>query len=115
MEKINKKVFIKKLVTDPQLDKKDKNLRSFWSREMKILNYLLDKFPNITFWQKVRLQKVNSLLFYKTEKGLKKLIKKYKEFNYKIPQKKDIILSDKAGEDFVVNKKNKTLRQFLDE
>ena len=115
MQKINKRTFIKKLVTDPNLDKKDKNLRSFWSREMKILNYLLDKFPNITFWQKVRLHKVNSLLFYKTEKGLKKLRKKYKEFNYKIPQKKDIILSDKAGEDFVINKKNKTLRQFLDE
>ena len=82
---------------------------------MKLLNDLLDIFPNQDFWQRMTFGKVPSLAVLRAGSGLKGLTKKYKDFNYKIPPKKDIIIGDKKGEDKIISKKVKTIRQFIDE
>jgi hypothetical protein len=47
VKKLNKRDLIKKLV-EP-----DKQKRMFWAREMKLLNDLLEMFPNQEFWQRM--------------------------------------------------------------
>lgn len=87
----------------------------FWAREMKLLNSLIEIFPKQDFWQKVRIQKVPSLAVLKATRGMKVLRKKYNEFNYIIPPKEEIILGQKTGEDKILSKKPKSIRQFIDE
>lgn len=110
MKKLNKRDLIKKLVAEP-----DKQKRIFWAREMKLLNDLLDIFPNIEFWQRMTIDKVASLAMLRSGFGLERIKKKYREFNYKIPPKIEIPLGEKTGEDKIFSKKPKTIRQFIDE
>lgn len=110
MPKFNKRKAIQRLVIEPSSQK-----RIFWAREMKLLNTILEIFPNTEFWEKVRLRKVNSLAMLKTPKSLIFLRKKYNEFHYKIPEKIEIPLGEKTGEDRIFSKKPKTIRQFIDE
>lgn len=110
MKKINKKNLIKRLVVEPKKEK-----RFFWAREMKLLNSLIEIFPNLGFWEKVRIRKVPSLAVIRSEKGLFILRRKYREFNYKIPEKQEIILKEKTGRDKILSKKAKTIRQFIDD
>jgi len=56
VKKLNKRDLIKKLVVEP-----DKQKRMFWAREMKLLNDLLEMFPNTEFWQRMTIDKVASL------------------------------------------------------
>lgn len=110
MKQTHKKDLIKKFAEEPSSQK-----RLFWAREMKILNDLLDMFPNMDFWQKASLPKSKSLALFRSPNGLKMLRKKYREFNYKIPESKKIKLGEKSGEDKLIFKKPKTIRQFIDE
>lgn len=110
MKKFNKRECIKKIVIEPKTQK-----RIFWAREMKMLNELIDKFPNLDFWKRASFQKVPSLSHFKSTYGLEKISKMYREFNYVIPTKKDIILGKKTGKDKILSKKPKTIRQFIDE
>jgi len=110
VKKLNKRDLIKKLVVEP-----DKQKRMFWAREMKLLNDLLDMFPNQEFWQRMVIEKVPSLAMLRSEYGIEKIKKKYREFNYKIPPKIEIPIGEKTGEDKIFSKKPKTIRQFIDE
>lgn len=110
MKKLNKREIIKKLVTEP-----DKQKRMFWAREMKMLNDLMEMFPNQDFWRRMSISKVPSLAVLRSGTGLKIIQKKYVEFNYKIPPKIDIPLGEKVGDDKILSKKPKTIRQFIDE
>lgn len=110
MKKLNKKDLIKKIVEEPS-----KGKRMFWAREMKLLNDLMKMFPNENFWQRMTISKVPSLAMLRSEHGLSKIKKKYLDFNYKIPSKKEIPLGEKTGEDKIISKKTKTIRQFIDE
>lgn len=110
MKKLNKRDLIKKLVVEP-----DKQKRMFWAREMKLLNDLLDMFPNTEFWQRMTIDKVASLAMLRSGFGLERIQKKYREFNYKIPPKIEIPLGEKTGDDKIFSKKPKTIRQFIDE
>lgn len=110
MKKLNKRDIIKKIVTEPSTQK-----RMFWAREMKMLNDLMNMFKSEDFWQKVSLDKVPSLAVLRSDHGLNILSKKYKEFNYKIPEKVEIPLGKKTGNDKIISKKPKTIRQFIDE
>ncbi len=109
MKQTHKKDLIKKFVEEPKNQK-----RIFWAREMKILNDLLEMFPNLDFWGKVSLPKSNSLALLRSPAGLKRVRKKYREFNYKIPKKKNIKIGKKFGEDKLISKKTKTIRGFID-
>jgi len=110
VKKLNKRDLIKKLVVEP-----DKQKRMFWAREMKLLNDLLEMFPNQDFWKRMTIDKVPSLAMLRSDYGLEKIRKKYREFNYKIPEKIEIPLGEKTGEDKILSKKPKTIRQFIDE
>ena len=110
MKKLNKRDLIKKLVVEP-----DKQKRMFWAREMKLLNDLLEMFPNQEFWERMVIDKVPSLTILRSDYGVEKIKKKYREFNYKIPPKIEIPLGEKTGEDKIFSKKPKTIRQFIDE
>ena len=110
MKKINKRDLIKKLVIEPTKQK-----RMFWAREMKLLNDLMGIFPKGDFWQRMSFEKVSSLAILRSEYGMQKLKKLYLEFNYKIPEKLEIPLGEKSGDDKIISKKPKTIRQFIDE
>jgi hypothetical protein len=110
VKKINKRHLIKKLVVEPNYQK-----RIFWAKEMKLLNDLMSIFEDLDFWQKLRIKKVPSLAVLKSTKGLLILKKKYREFSYKIPLKVHIELGKKEGKDREILKKIKTIRQFIDE
>ena len=110
MIKFNKRECIKRIVIEPNSQK-----RVFWAREMKMLNELIDRFPNLDFWIRASFQKVPSLSHFKSKYGIEKISKLYKEFNYIIPPKVDIILGEKTGKDKILSKKAKTIRQFIDE
>ena len=110
MKKLNKRDLIKKLVVEP-----DKQKRMFWAREMKLLNDLMEMFPNEDFWRRVSINLVPSLAVLRSGQGLKQIQKKYREFNYKIPPKIEITLGEKSGDDKIISKKPKTIRQFIDE
>ena len=110
MKKLNKRDLIKRLVVEP-----DKQKRMFWAREMKLLNDLLEIFPNQDFWSKVSISLVPSLAVLRSEQGIKQIRKKYREFNYKIPPKIEIPPGEKSGDDKIISKKPKTIRQFIDE
>lgn len=110
MKKLNKRDLIKKLVTEPKSQK-----RMFWAREMKLLNDLIEIFPNEEFWKKVSINLVPSLAVLRSGQGLKRIQKKYREFNYKIPPKIEIPIGEKTGKDKIFSKKPKTIRQFIDE
>ena len=109
MKKFNKKDLIKKLVIEPKAQK-----RPFWAREMKLLNDLLEIFPDQNFWLKMKPEKYGSLAILKASAGIKMLRKKFREFNYKIPKRKEIKLGEKRGEDRIYNKTPKTIRDFID-
>ena len=111
MAKLNKKQILLNLITPPKSIK-----GAFWTREYKVLKNLMSEYPDENFWQKVKFNMDwDSICILQTDYGKALLDKKYKDFHYSIPKHNKIILTDKAGNDKIVPKKNKTLRKFLDE
>lgn len=109
MPKLNKKQIVLNLITPPKSIK-----GAYWSKEYKILNELMLKFPDENFWQKVNFnQDWDSLLIFKSAYGLSLLERKYKEFNFKIPSFEKIELTKKSGRDKIIEPKPKTIRDFL--
>lgn len=83
---------------------------------MKMLNTLMEKFPETSFWQKFNFRKqYDSLAYFISPYGQEYLRKKYNEFNYKIPKKSKVKLGKKIGEDKILKKENKTIRDFFNE
>lgn len=106
---MNKKQIILKIISPPK--KVDAN---FWKREYKILNDLLVDYPKLEFWEKVNFnQNWDSIVILKSNFGKSLLRKKYKEFFHQLPEIKKIKLTKKSGEDKIINKKPKTIRDFL--
>ena len=108
---LNKKQIVLRLITPPKSIK-----GPFWTREYGILKRLMEKYPNEDFWQKIHFENDwDSLVILQSDYGKSLLDKKYKEFHYKIPEYKEIELTDKSGYDIIINSKPKTIRRFLDE
>ncbi len=109
MPKFNKKEILKRIIIIP-----DKGRRDFWKREYKLLNDLLENYPDETFWEKVNFhQEWDSLRILKSDYGKELLEKKYREFHYILPEKKEYTLGSKSGSDKKISKKPKTVREFL--
>jgi len=109
----NKQKIIKRILNiDPK-----KNLpKEFWQREYKVFKDLLKLYPNLHFWNKVNFNfEMDSLRILTADFAKKILEKKYNEYHYIIPeQQKQTKLNDsKSGDDFIVSKKPKNLREFL--
>ena len=76
----------------------------------------MEKYPSEEFWQKVHFEMDwDSIIILQSEYGDSLLSKKYKEFHYNIPQYEKIKLTDKIGYDKIIDKKPKTIRNFLNE
>jgi hypothetical protein len=109
MQKFNKREVLKRIIIIP-----DKGRRDFWKREYKLLNDLLENYPDLDFWQKVQFhQEWDSLRILKSDYGKKILDKKYREFHYILPTKTKYTLGDKCGPDSNIKKKPTTIREFL--
>ena len=105
MAKINKRETLKRL-----LKIEGRKTRNFWAREMKALKDLMSEFSNEEFWAKVNIsESFNSLLFFKSKDGKTILQKKYREFNYKIPERISYKIVKTSGEDRTYIKKPKTI------
>lgn len=113
MAHLNKKQIVLRLITPPKTPK-----GPFWSKEYKILNSLMEIYPDKSFWDHLKFNEGwDSLVIFQSDYGKNLLKSKYKEWNYKInPQAKETCtfdLTKKAGSDKIINRKPKTLRQFL--
>ena len=87
----------------------------FWAREMKLMEYFLEWYPSVDFWQKVTFGvKLNSLAGLKSGYGKNQLDKKYREFHYKPQKSEEVSLSEeKIGEDRKITKPPTSLSDFL--
>lgn len=105
---MNKRQIIRKIIDVPK--KADRN---FWAKEFTLLNRLLDKFPDLSFWEKADIKKVPSVaIFLSTE--LSNLERKYKEYFFQIENKQEEIkLGNKVGEDYNIANKIKSIKDFL--
>ena len=111
MAKLNKKQIVLRLITPPKSIK-----GAFWTREYGILKRLMEQYPDEDFWQKVHFENDwDSLVIFQSDYGKSLLDKKYKEFHYKIPEYTKIELTEKSGDDRIINRKPKTIRGFLNE
>ena len=76
----------------------------------------MEEFPKPDFWQRFIFDKLyDSLAYFISPYGKKYLRKRYNEYNYHPPKQENIKLGEKVGRDKKVSKKNKTLKDFLNE
>ena len=105
----NKKDILSNIVNIPKTQK-----RVFWAREFKILNDLMNLFPDELFWNLINFkEKKDSLIFYKSEHGIKVLKTLYNEYNYQPRVTPKIELGEKFGEDKIVSSNRNTIKNFL--
>jgi|11BtaG_2_1085332.scaffolds.fasta_scaffold00119_22 hypothetical protein len=108
--KIKKTDILKRLVEEPA-----KNKRIFYSREMKFLNDLVDKY-SLEFMNVVNFHRqFESLTYLRSPKLKETLDKKFRAFNYVVDKSRypEYNLGEKSGEDRFVEKKKKTIKNFL--
>lgn len=105
---MNKRELLKKLLHIPQRTKKH-----FWGMQFRLLNSLLKKFPNPEFWDQLVVDKVDCLTLYAGEDA-NGIADKYKKFIFQ-PELKNpqINIGEKAGEDYNITTKPKTIKDFL--
>ena len=104
----------KKKIIHRLIDVPAKGKRPFWAREMKFLKDFMSEYPCLEFWQKVSFgKKLESFVLLKGEYGSSVLKKKYLEFNYVIPEKEEYNIGKKCGEDILINKSPKTIKDFV--
>jgi hypothetical protein len=108
---MNKRQLLLKLVHIPS-----KVPPSFWAREFKILNSLLKKYPHSEFWDKLKVDKVNSLTLYAGE-DVFSIQERYNKFLVTNPIQKvnHTINKRKSGKDLKITKSPKTIKDFLNE
>ena len=109
--KINKKQILARLTLVPAKDK-----RLFYMREMKFLNDLCERY-SLEFMDIVSFEKkFDSLAYLVSEKLKETMDKKFRAFNFRVDLSKytSYDIGEKVGEDADVEKKNKSLKNFLD-
>jgi hypothetical protein len=86
-----------------------------WGREFKYAKILVDKFPELKFWQNFHVTtKPKSLNFFLKGQGLKLLIQSRQMTGLEIEKPESYVLeSQKIGEDFVIEKTPKTVIDFI--
>ena len=109
MKQTDKKKIIERLIEVP-----DKGKRPFWAREMTLLKRLLERWPDLDFWGKVRFrEKFPTLAYLLTDIGVGNVQRKYNEFTFDIPSFKTYNLGEKIGKDSEYSPKPKSLKKFL--
>lgn len=81
--------------------------------QFRLLNSLLKKFPNPEFWDQLVVDKVDCLTLYAGEDA-NGIADKYKRFIFQPELKNpEINIGEKAGEDYNITTKPKTIKDFL--
>ena len=99
------------------LEVPDKGRRPFFAREMKMLNDLCERY-SLEFMDVVSFgKKFDSLAYLVSEKLRDALDEKFRAFNFRVDLSKyhSYDIGAKTGEDGIINKKNKTIRDFLND
>lgn len=105
---MNKRQILNRILAPP-----NKVHKSYWAVEFKLLNNLLEKFPDKQFWEEANIDKVNSLKLYLSVKQ-DELKAKYDQFFFQIESgKKQKKLVEKTGEDYHSTDKPKSVKDFL--
>ena len=110
--KISKSDILKRLVEEPQKEK-----RFFYQKEMKFLNDLVDKY-SLEFMNVVNFHRqFESLTYLRSPKLKNTLDKKFRAFNYVVDKSRypEYNLGEKSGEDRFVKKKRRTIKDFLED
>tara|TARA_R110000772_G_scaffold153483_2_gene264504 strand:+ start:371 stop:811 length:441 start_codon:yes stop_codon:yes gene_type:complete len=111
-KKINKTEVLSRLVIVP-----DKNKRPFYQREFKMMKSLSDRY-SLEFLQILDYGKrFDSLAYLLSPKLKDSLDQRWRAFNYSVDKNKyvEYDIGEKFGDDKKVTKKNKTIKDFLDE
>ena len=121
MPKGRKKTFeqklIEKLVVCPHPNSATEEIKSFWGREMKILNSVFKEFPNKEFWEKTIFpKKFKSLATILGDVGKIFIKRKYSEFHYKpITIEMPEVYDEKFGQDLNLEKKKRSIKDYFNE
>ena len=108
----NKREIIFRLIEVP-----DKGRRPFFAREMKMLNDLCERYSQ-DFMAIVSFEKkFDSLAYLVSDKLKDTMDNKFRAFNFKVDlsKYKQYNIGDKSGQDRAINRKNKTIKDFLNE
>ena len=106
----------KKKIIERLIDVPEKGKRPFWAREMTLLKRLLERWPDLNFWHKVRFgDKFPTLAYLLTEIGIGNVTRKYNEFTFDIPEYKTYNLEEKKGEDSQPKNNKPSLKHFLND
>lgn len=104
-----------------------RNLRQFWKKETFLLKKLIGLYPDEKFWLKVNFKPVTiKLKFGEKQQQLHsfaqfyawpfkdELEKKYQQAKYEVKKDQKIQLSpEKSGEDVIIKRKPRTIKDFL--
>ena len=110
-KKINKRNLLKRFLEIPRSASRD-----FYCREMKMLNSLIERYSEEFIFKLNFAKKFDSMAVIICDAFKTELDKKFRNFNYEIDYSKykTFELSPiKFGEDSVIKKKTKTIRNFL--
>jgi|TARA_R100000030_G_scaffold32719_2_gene24298 hypothetical protein len=113
---LNKKEIIERLIYEDILKSKS-TPPTFFPKQMKMLNTLCERYSQ-EFMSVVTFdRKFDSLEVLISPLSKKILDKKFRAFNFKVDLSKYPIynIGDKEGEDIILKKQNKTVKDFLDE
>lgn len=88
--------------------------KSFWAKEMTLLKKLLEKYPDLGFWQKATLKPVPSFAIYLSTES-QYVFLKYQEYLFQpeAPPEPQKILAEKVGEDYHLSNKPRSVKDFL--
>jgi len=93
------------------------NKRNFYAREMKFMNTLCSEY-SLEFISIINFpEKFDSLAYLISPKLKRTLMKKFRAFNYKFDNSRyeDYSIGEKVGEDPIIKKKKRNIRDFLNE
>jgi hypothetical protein len=110
-KKLNKRNLLKKFLEIPRSASRD-----FYSREMKMLNSLIERYSEDFVCKLNFAKKFDSMAIVICDAFKIELDRKFRNFNYEIDYSKyEIYKVDavKHGEDSMMKKKIKTIRDFL--
>lgn len=86
-----------------------------YGREVLIAKKLWAKYPDLEFWQQVPLYRFTlpSLAYFLKNKGKIDLDQKYQLYKLTKREKPPELAAEKLGEDIIIPKRIKTLKDFL--
>lgn len=86
-----------------------------WPREIKIAQRLVKRFNSFNFWDNLKElgSPPPSLAWFLKPEGKAFLLKEYEAFNLNLNKEKIFLTVEKIEEDKIINKKPKTLLDFI--